>query len=288
MNTSIEPLSGPSDLLACERLQASLLDAPSPHLLRVPILCQIARSGGLLLGAWDRKAGERRLVGALVDLVARADRYPARLTVFWGVDPGARNRGAGKALRWVERETCLREGIDLVYWWGDPLDSPSAHVAFNQLGAIASLHERNALGPPDVLDGEDLATDRIRVEWWIDAPRVRARSERTPPQVTWRVGLDQMQVLLKTRSQDGAYRLPASITEPPTQRYALLEIPEEFSTLRSRSASAASAWRKQSRDALELLFTRGYTIVGLVHEGSRSFHLLERIDRAGILVRESP
>lgn len=285
MSIPVERLTALAELFECEKLQERLLGQGARSILTVPILAAIQRSGGLLLGAWEGDEPRRALRGALVDVVAKADEYPALFTVFLGVEPGSANRGIAQSLRMMERSSCAIAGVDLVYWWSDPLHSTESHIAFNKLGAIASAHSRNALGPLDDDVNVGLATDRFRIEWWIDSPRVSGILDggRRPPH--FRLGFDQMQVITQTRGRASGLRRLAGLKGSPSERFVLVEIPVDFAQLRNEDAAAAKEWRLVTREAFELLFADGYTIVGFIHEGGRSFHLFEREDRGSILGR---
>ena len=285
MSTTVDPLTTLDDLLACEKLQQELLGDRARSILTVPSLAAIQRAGGLLLGAWEGEGAQRALCGALVDLVAEADGYPARFTAFLGVRPDSLNLGIAQLLRAAERASHSKAGVDLVHWWSDPLSSSESHIAFNKLAAISGAHCRNALGPLDDRANSGLATDRLHVEWWIDAPRVSAVIDagRLPPH--YGLGLDQMQVVTRTKGTPSGLRKFVDFDESPSRPFVLVEIPVNAGQVRDEDASAAREWRLGTRETFELLFTLGYTIVGFVHEGGRSFHLLELADRGSILGR---
>jgi len=285
MTIAVRPLAGLDDLRACEALQQAILGDSSRRLLRIPALASIERSGGLLLGAWDDEEGRPALKGALVDLVAETEGFSARFTIFLGVHADAVNRGVGQALRRAERSACAEAGAGLVFWWADPLRSREAHIAFNKLGAIASAHRRNALGPLRDSSSVGLASDRIRVEWWLDAPRVRAVLEEDRPPPHFDLGLHQMHVLTETRRAPSGERLVVGLDAEPTKPHVLVEIPVDLDRVRRVDLEAARRWRLVTREAFEVLFAHGYVLVGLVHEGGRSFHLLERADRGDVLGR---
>jgi predicted GNAT superfamily acetyltransferase len=283
MTTAVDRLTTLDDLLACEKLQQTLFGDRARSVLTVPLLAAIQRAGGLLLAAWGGEGRERSLCGALVDLVAEVDGYPARFTAFLGVRPDSVNQGIAQSLRAAERAIHAKAGVDLVYWWSDPLSSGESHIAFNKLAAISTAHCRNALGPLDDRANAGTATDRVLVEWWIDAPRVSAVLDegRLPPH--YGLGLDQMQVVTQTKGTPSGLRKFVGFDESPSRPVVLAEVPVNVQRIREEDAPGAKAWRIGTRETLELLFSRGYTIVGFVHEGGRSFHLLEHADRGSIL-----
>ena len=284
MTTVVSQLTTLEDLRACEKLQQRLLGDKARSILSLPALAAIRRSGGLLLGAWEEGA-EPALRGALVDLVAEADARRARFTAFLGVRRDSTNLGIAQSLRKAERTACIEAGTELVFWWADPLHSNEAHIAFNRLGAIAVAHCRNALGPLSDRLNPGLATDRLRVEWWLHAPRVDVLIDDVREPAHYRLGFDQMQVVTQTKTRSQGGRAITGLGEEPTKRFVLVEIPEDVAPLLDHDPEAARQWRLTIRDAFELLFSVGYTIVGFVHESSRSFHLLERANRGDILGR---
>jgi predicted GNAT superfamily acetyltransferase len=65
----------------------------------------------------------------------------------------------------------------------------------------------------------------------------------------------------------------------------LVEIPVDIELLRDEDPAEARRWRLGTREVFERLLMTGYLLVGLVHEGGRSFQLLEKADRSGALGR---
>jgi predicted GNAT superfamily acetyltransferase len=285
MSTDVRPVAGQDELLACERLQEVLLGDRARSVLPLPTLAAIQRAGGLLLGAWEPIGSTPKLRGALVDLVAEADGYPARFTAFLGVHPKAVNRGIAQRLRSAERAACLDARVGLVFWWIDPLRSREAHIAFNKLGGLSVAHTRNALGPVEDRPNAGLASDRLRVEWWLDAPRVRAVLDegRRPPHFD--LGLSEMHVLTRTARGPSGDRRILGLDRAPSKPYVLVEIPVDLERISTANLEDARQWRLVTREAFEVLFDAGYVLVGLVHEGGRSFQLFERADRGEVLGR---
>jgi predicted GNAT superfamily acetyltransferase len=279
MTIKADRLGGLEELRACVELQRAILGDRARSVWAVPALTAVCQSGGLVLGARNMEDDAARLSGALVDLVADVDGYPARHTVFRGVLPSARNRGVGHSLRTAERAICQQEGVDLVFWSLDPLRSDEAHLAFNKLGALATEHRRNLYGEVHDSANLGLATDRLQVEWWIDSPRVASILDRGNPAPHFRLGIHEMDVLTETRLLQSGVRMLVGYDDAPRAEHVLAEIPVDLDRIRALDVAAARDWRTQSRAVFELLFERGYVGVGFVHEGARSFHLFRRGDR---------
>jgi len=283
MTIEADLLSGLDDLTACVALQRSVLGDRAASVWTADALTAIRRSGGLLLGARPPDAPNGALLGTLIDLHGEVDGHSARHTVVLGVHPAARQRGIAQLLRASERAVHLRDGVAVVTWEIDPLRSIDAHIAFNKLGAIGVGHRRNLYGDLNDTPNLGLATDRLLIEWWLEAPRVRAILDRDGAPPHQRLGLHQMTVVTETRVLASGLRSPSGPARQPDGRYVLAEIPEDLDLIRARDVALARRWRIDSRAVFELLFENGYVLVGLVHEGGRSFHLFERTGRGDVL-----
>lgn len=277
MTIAIRPLQAIEDLRSAVALQQEILGERARTLWQLPHLLHIQQSGGFLLGAREAThQASGTMDGILIDLLAEVDGYPARRTVAWGVSPGLRNRGIGTRLREIERHALQKEGVDLVYWDVDPLRSIELHVALNKLGGIISAYSCNVLGSSNDVPPPGLATDRVRVEWWIDSPRVTGRMEHGLSLPHQQVGLHEMAVLTKTTLLPTGVRGLIDCEQRPVADHVLAEIPENLTDLQTLDHEAAIQWRLQSRSFMEELFQLGYLGVGLIHEGERSFLLFKK------------
>jgi len=282
MAIRIEPLRSPDEFGACVDLQRAVLGRRARSIWHVPALVDVRACGGLILAARG-DTDERSVTGALVDLHASIDAYSARRTVFRGVHPAARNRGIARALRMAERRIHQEDAVDLVFWDLDPLRSVDAHLALNRLGAIATGYARNRYA--EVYDEPNLglATDRLRVEWWIDSPHVMAVVDRDEPPRHYRVGMHEMELATETTLMPSGSRMITGFRDSPSAEYVLVEIPADVDRIRREDPAAAREWRLRSRGVFELLFERGYVGTGFLHEGGRSFHLYRKADRGAAL-----
>ena len=277
MTIAVKQLQSLKDLQAAVTLQQTVLGEQSHLTWWLPHLLHIQQSGGLLLGACETAPKVSDMFhGILIDLIAEVDGYPARRTVAWGVDPQLRNCGIGMRLRESERRSLQKLGVDLVYWDVDPLDSVELHIALNKLGGVVTAYNRTALGISDDTRTPGLATDRVRVEWWIDSPRVTGRMEHGLSLPHQQVGLHEMAVLTKTTLLPTGVRGLIDCEQRATVDYVLAEIPENLPDLQERDHGAAIQWRLRSRDLMEQLFHLGYLGVGLIHEGGRSFFIFKK------------
>src|SRR5689334_11877469 len=146
---------------------------PEPELLLT-----IAHNGGLVLGAWDGDT----LAGILFSFLGRAPGGPLKhCSHLLGVRPAYRGHGIGQALKWAQRAAVQAQGLGLITWTYDPLETPNALLNLHVLGARAGIYHPNLYGAmPDGLNA-GLPSDRFTVAWWLAAPPVQARAAGEVP-----------------------------------------------------------------------------------------------------------
>jgi predicted GNAT superfamily acetyltransferase len=287
MSIVIKPLSTPKEFLACQELQADSCDGLP--FLTVQALVAVKQGNGLILGAIDDR---EEMQGAIIDVAWEDRKLPSLFTAFRAVRAGKRNMGIGTKLRYHERDLAVERGTLLARWPIDPLRGLESHVAFNKLGAIAVGYERDVYGELHDSRNDGLATDRLIVEWWLTSPRVQAVVDSQHLPYHFHLGLDKMEVATRTVLTDDGYRRLVKfddyVCNGITRSSAVLvEIPAKLDSVRSDNLGLARDWRLKTRDIFERMFSAGYMITGLVHEGGRSFQLCERESKSTILERSS-
>ena len=128
------------------------------------------QTGGQVLGAFE---GER-MVGFAMAVAGLRDGKAYLHSHMTGVIPSHRNRGVGRLLKLKQREEALGIGIRRIEWTFDPLETQNAHFNFNRLGAIARKYIESFYGVTTSPLHRGLPTDRLLVEWELDARRVVA------------------------------------------------------------------------------------------------------------------
>ncbi len=286
MDITVKELARLDDFSACERLQLELAGGVERLVIPTFALVTVRESNGILLGAYNSDIVPPPLYGALVDLVTQVDGRTVGTTLFFGVEKEMRSHGIGQHLRRAERRHARRIGISLLRFSIDPLRGADAHLAFNKLGAIGTGYIRNLYGPLSDPANSGLATDRIIVEWWIDSPRVNAITDdgRLPPQ--YRIGLDRIEVVTKTRGVGSGIRQLVEFNPAPKSGAILIEIPVDLDRLISSFPKLARDWRVKTREVFEASFAKGYLLTGFLHEAGRSFHLLEKRRKSAVLEEE--
>ncbi|MFD4422973.1 hypothetical protein ACFWN7_15930 [Agromyces sp. NPDC058484] len=100
------------------------------------------------------------------------------------VDPAARGRGIGVALKIRQRAVCLAHGVTEMRWTYDPLIRRNARLNLVRLGAEVAAYFPDFYGElGDAITGAD-RSDRFEVRWRLDAPRT-ARALAQGPVPAW-------------------------------------------------------------------------------------------------------
>jgi predicted GNAT superfamily acetyltransferase len=169
---TIHPLTTHDEIFAVEQLQRDAWGVPEVDVVPLHMLITPPRHGGLLLGAFD---GERLAGFVFGFLGLTADGRLKHCSHMAGVHPDYRDHGVGYQLKLAQREHAMAQGLDLITWTFDPLETRNAWLNFHKLGVICRTYIRNLYGPMRAAINVGLPSDRFEVEWWIRSERVVER-----------------------------------------------------------------------------------------------------------------
>jgi len=281
---TIRPLDSNADFEELEEVQRAIW--PGSELIVVPmhLLTTVAHNGGLVLGAFD----EGHMVGFVFGFLGTDDRESHRPAMArlkccshqLGVVPEYRDQGVGRQLKLAQRRWALDQGVRLVTWTFDPLESRNANLNIARLGCVSQTYKRNVYGEMGDELNRGLPSDRFQVDWWITSNRVKQRlSGKRPP-------LSEAQMLsagatVVNPPLPSATGWPAPPDEAiwPDATLALVEIPGDFQSLKQSDRSLAFDWRLHTREVFERLFDDGYIVTDFIHQRqpfSRGVYLLAR------------
>lgn len=251
----IQPFTELHELDKIVALQATFWHDPSIIVQR-NILYSLVNSGGAVHAALC----QGKVVGFILSFIGLQDREsnrPAhdnlklvsqRMTVL----PEYRHQGIGHRLKMAQCDYARQLGLNLITWTFDPLISRNAYFNIRKLGAVSRCFIEDYYGPDSPLAWHR-ASDRLYVEWWIDKRK-------------------------SSRASVEHYLASAPIINPyhplQPQPIILIEIPHDYTSL--KSPNIIHTWRQYSRHVLPQAFSKGYCITDFVHDGTRSFYVLER------------
>lgn len=277
----IRPLTTFAEMDDAVALQRQIWNDPTtviyPHMLM-----SLVRSGGLLLGALK----DGQLIGFTLSYLGiespEAER-PAMANLKMvsqrmAVLPDYRGIGVGYALKLAQRDYAVKQGIRLITWTFDPLNSRNAYLNIRKLGCTIQHYERNYYGTrPSPLVSLD-QSDRLVADWRVTNARVEQRLHGRRGQLTIDQYLSADTVKIVNPSSAGPDGLPRpGIPKPTGGLLALAEIPANFDEVLRADEGLAREWRAHSRQVLMQAFQANYIITDFLHvdyEGrQRSFYV---------------
>jgi len=275
----IRPFHTLAEFHAAEELQRAAWGSADIDIAPLHVMLTIAKNGGVVLGAFAAD----QLIGFVYGFVGMTDRADAKLkhtSHQMGVRPEWQSRGVGYALKVAQREAVRQQGLRLITWTYDPLESKNAHLNIAKLGAVCNTYICNYYGElrDDINLG--LATDRFQVDWWIGSQHVTAHLAQ--PSSSLAAYLDEGVTILNSVIWNDQ-ELPAcanSIEPLPADRF-LVEFPADFQAIKRADNTLAIAWRLHLRSICETAFAEGFTVMDYLYETgtrARSFYVLQKIE----------
>ena len=155
---------------AVEQMQREVWNLEEVEVVPDHLLLTVQKNGGLVIGAFDRppEGENEQLVGFVFGFAGlTAAGQVKHCSHLAGVLPTHQNLGLGYRLKLAQRAHVVAQGIDLVTWTFDPLESRNARLNFHKLGVTCHTYLRNLYG--DIRDALNagLPSDRFQVDWRV-------------------------------------------------------------------------------------------------------------------------
>lgn len=222
----IRPVETFAELRAVEELQKEVWGIPDLDVVPITHLVATAAAGGVLLGAFDRET----LAGFVYGFVAQEDGQLAHHSHMLAVKPAYRNFNLGYKLKLAQREAVLAQGITLITWTFDPLQSLNAYFNFAKLGVISDRYLIDFYGEEAASFLHQTGTDRFWVKWELNSERVVKRLNK-----------------------------PNATPEDPADKL-LIEIPADINAVQQERPERARRWREHTRRAFSDALASGYIV----------------------------
>jgi chorismate synthase len=236
----IREVESAAEMRAVEELQKEVWGIPDLDVVPATHLIAAKAAGGVLLGAFDGNT----LVGFVYGFVAQEDGRIAHHSHMLAVKPEYRNFNLGYKLKVAQRDEALAQGIELITWTFDPLQSLNAYFNFTKLGVIADRYVINFYGEEAASFLHQTGTDRFWVKWLLTSDRV-------------------VQRLLT----------PKPVLENPSDKL-LIEIPADINAVQQESPELAREWRERTRRAFTEALGRGYVVRDFYREKTVGVYIL--------------
>jgi predicted GNAT superfamily acetyltransferase len=238
-NISIRQIESFAELRAVEELQKEVWGIPDIDVVPLTQLVAAKAAGGVLLGAFDGHT----LVGFVYGFVAEEDGEMAHHSHMLAVKNAYRNFNLGYKLKLAQREEVLAQGINLITWTFDPLQSLNAYFNFVKLGVVCDRYMINFYGEEASSFLHQSGTDRFWVKWLLTSDRVVKRLGATNAEL-----------------------------ESPSDKL-VIEIPADVNAL---SLENAIEWRQRTRRAFTEALEAGYVVRDFYRDGENGIYILGR------------
>ena len=216
-----------------EELQKEVWGIPDLDVVPLTHLVAAKEAGGVLIGAFD---GET-LVGFVYGFPSYERGKLAHHSHMLAVKPAYRNFDVGRRLKFAQRDRVAAQGIEMISWTFDPLQSLNAHFNFNKLGVIADRYLPDFYGADAASFLHHAGTDRLWVSWFV---------AREPGNSI--AGEDQVAI----------------------------EIPSDINALMQTSPEAALQWRAKTRRAFMEALEAGYIVTSFNRDQEVGRYLLTK------------
>lgn len=286
----IRPIRRIEEYHACERIQQTVWRFGNREIIPLNELLTIQRHGGLVLGAFTVT---NRMIGFVFGFpgllcIGVRNRESIHVSRMLAVLPAYRNSDIGYRLKLAQRAFALKQGIRLVTWTFDPLQSINAYFNIEKLGVIVREYHVNIYGASASVLNRGFDTDRLQAEWWVRSPRVKrctADLSRPKRREALRTQRKSENIISLCDLCVSAVKVNGLIAPGPvnlklrTPRIAV-EIPSDINRLKKHSPTLARKWRRITRKIFLHYFEKSYIVTGFISQKSynqrRSFYILEK------------
>ena len=281
----VRALETTEEFRAAEQVQRQVWPGSELDVVPLHMLTTVAHNGGLVLGAFH---GDR-MVGFLLGFLGTDEGQMNRPALarlkhcshMMGVVPEYQGQHVGYQLKLAQRDYVSAQGVRLITWTYDPLESRNGHLNIARLGAVCHTYLESVYG--EMRDGLNagLPSDRFQVDWWITSPRVKERMfGQRAPLVLHSFTSAGAEILNPTTVGAEGLPRPSEQWHKPANTLALIEIPVNFQSIKVNDMGLARAWRGQTRRMFAEAFGTGYWVTDFFHEPvegrERSFYALSR------------
>lgn len=232
-NIRIREIDETAEMRAVEELQKEVWGIPDLDVVPLTQLVAAKEAGGVLIGAFDGST----LVGFVYGFPSFERGRLAHHSHMLAVKPSYRNFDLGRRLKFAQRDHVMAQGIELISWTFDPLQSLNAHFNFNKLGVIADRYLLDFYGQEATSFLHQTGTDRLWVSWFV------SREPGNPIAVE-----DQVAI----------------------------EIPLNINALVQDSPETALRWRAETRRAFTEALEAGYIVTSFVRAEQVGKYLLTK------------
>ena len=269
---TIREIDDVAQMRAVEDLQKEVWGIPDLDVVPLTHLVAAKEAGGVLIGAFDGTD----LVGFVYGFPSYERGQLAHHSHMLAVKSEYRNFDVGRRLKLAQREHVIAQGIELMTWTFDPLQSLNAYFNFKKLGVVADRYLPDFYGEEAASFLHQTGTDRLWVSWLLSSEHVKQTISGTGEQTHLEYGLALVSVV-----PGGAPRrndLSAALAGDGVA----IEIPVDINSLHRQQPQIALRWREETRWAFLEALNAGYVVVGFTREHQVGRYLLRRASQESL------
>ena len=189
-----------------------------------------------------------------------------------GIQPSFQRQNIGYQLKLAQRQAVQQQGIDLITWTYDPLETGNARLNMHKLGAQCHTYIPNLYGEIEGINA-GLPSDRFQVEWHINSTHVENRLAKD--------GISETAVpdhlILNPAGKNGR---PPETTSPPSEARHFAQIPGNFQAIKASDIQLAFAWRLHARQLFTELFAQNYTVTDFIFQQGNAYYKLDIVNES--------
>ncbi|HEX7334533.1 MAG TPA: GNAT family N-acetyltransferase [Pyrinomonadaceae bacterium] len=252
-NIEIREINEPAEMRTVEELQKEVWGIPDLDVVPLTQMVAAKEAGGVLIGAFDAEV----MVGFVYGFPSFEHGEAAHHSHMLAVKPQYRNYDLGRRLKLAQREHVIAQGISLISWTFDPLQSLNAHFNFGKLGVLAERYLPNFYGEDAASFLHQTGTDRLWVSWLVSSERVKERISGVSYSAPSNLGPSLVQVEMDDSSRRN------DLAEGLAGDHAAIEIPSNIDAL---PREIGLRWREDTRWAFTEALKSGYFVDAFVRE----------------------
>lgn len=258
-NIRIREIYKLAEMHAVEELQKDVWGIPDLEVVPSTHLVAAREAGGVLIGAFDGAT----LVGFVYGFPSFEHGELAHHSHMLAVQPAYRNFDLGRRLKLAQREHVMAQGIELISWTFDPLQSLNAHFNFGKLGVLSDRYLLDFYGQDAASFLHQTGTDRLWVSWFVSSERVKRRIDGVVDDAEVKHGLP----LIEVSADDSPRR--NDLAQGLAEEHAAIEIPSNIDALQQQNPELARGWREETRWAFTEALKAGYFVEAFVRSDKR-------------------
>lgn len=172
-NIEIRELASVDELSECVSLQREIFALPETEISPVRHFVVTKNAGGFTLGAF----ADGKFIGFVLSVPAFLGNKKFFYSHMAAVKKEFQSFGIGAKLKWAQRETSLKSGVNFIKWTFQPVQARNAFFNLEKLGAIVRSYEPNFYGTDystaHLENGElGVESDRLFAEWNLESEKV--------------------------------------------------------------------------------------------------------------------